>query len=281
MSREIDSSHPLEPGLYVVATPIGHRDDLSRRAESVLAQATIIACEDTRTSRKLAPIAASPARLVSLTEHNVMQRAPSLIAAAREGVVALVSDAGTPGIADPGGRLLLAAHEAGVPVHPVPGASALAAALSISGAGPGPAVFLGFLPRQPGERTSLFERVRAFEAGSAVFFEAPTRIERTLADIAAAFGDPPVVICRELTKLHEEIVRAPASEAFARLRDPRGEYTVVIDLASVAPPDASAEVAAYMAEMQRAGARRGPAATEAARRFGVSRSVAYASWEES
>ncbi len=281
MSREIDSSHGLEPGLYVVATPIGNREDLSPRASRVLRAAQVVACEDTRTSRKLEPVAESSAKLVSLTEHNVEQRIEGLLAAAREGVVAIVSDAGTPGIADPGARLVAAAHEQGVPVRAIAGPSALSAALSVSGVGPGPTVFLGFLPRQAGERARLFEHLVRGGAASAVFFEAPSRIERTLQEIAGALFDPPVVVCRELTKLHEDVVRAPASEVFAMLRDPRGEYAVVIDLSLLPEPDATAEVAAYMAEMQRAGARRGAAASEAARRFGLSRSLAYGHWDES
>lgn len=280
MSRQIDSSYVLEPGIYVVATPIGNREDLSPRAARILREATIIACEDTRTSRRLEPVADSHARLVSLTEHNVDQRKDELLAAAKTNVVAVISDAGTPAIADPGSRLIAAAHVAAVRVFAVPGPSALAAALSVSGAGAGPAVFLGFLPRAAGERATLLSNLHRGGVETLVFFEAPGRVERTLADISAQFSNPRVVVCRELTKVHEEVRSAPAAEAFAGLRDSRGEFAIVVDLGSPPTPDVSDDVAAYMAEMHRAGARRGQAASEASRRFGVSRYIAYDLWGE-
>lgn len=278
MSRQIDSSYVLEPGIYVVATPIGNREDLSPRASRILREATIIACEDTRTSRKLEPVASSGARLVSLTEHNVDQRKTELLTAAKTGVVALVSDAGTPAIADPGSRLVAAAHEEEVRVFAVPGPSALAAALSVSGAGAGPAAFLGFLPRAVGERAALLSSLHRGGVETLVFFEAPGRVERTLSEIATQFSNPRVVICRELTKLHEEVLSAPAAEVFARLGDSRGEFAIVVDIGPPPAPDVSDAAAAYMAEMRRAGARRGQAASEASRRFGVSRSIAYDLW---
>lgn len=220
--------------------------------------------------------------MVSLTEHNVDARKRQLLDAARTGVVALVSDAGTPGIADPGGRLVTAALEEGILVVPVPGPSALAAALSVSGAGPGAVAFLGFLPRQAGKRLAAFERLPLAGIETAVFLEAPGRVADSLRSVAEAFGDPDVVVCRELTKLHEEVVRGSASELAERFANPRGEFTIVVHLPVPAADEADlAEVRDYMGEMQRAGAHRGGAAAEAVRRFGVARAIAYSFWTES
>lgn len=264
------------PGLYVVATPIGNLGDMSPRANGVLAAASIVAAEDTRTSGKLLKLAGSSARLVSLTEHNVNERTRGLLEAANESVVALVSDAGTPVVADPGARLVAAAHETGVPVIAIPGPSALAAAISVSGF-PGDDVhFLGFLPRPTGER---IERLRKGAAGAAVlvFFESPNRLAATLRELAAELGDPDVVVCRELTKLHEEVVQGRASELAPSFEDTRGECTVVVrsPAREAAGED---EVRAYLAEMARAGARRSGAAAEAARRYGIARQRAYDLW---
>ena len=265
------------PGLYVVATPIGNLGDLSPRAREVLAAAAIVAAEDTRTSGRILDLAESSARRVSLTEHNVAQRVPELLEAAREAPVALVSDAGTPVIADPGARLVAAAHEAGIHVFAVPGPSALAAAVSVSGFDGSDVHFLGFLPRQRGARLG---RLRAAMLGAAVvaFFESPNRLGATLRELAE-LGDPIVAVCRELTKLHEQVVRGPASELADRFATTRGECTVVVQ--SLVRPDASEEdVRAYMAEMHRAGARRSAAAAEAARRFGIERQRAYGLWPQ-
>ena len=269
----------LAPGLYVVATPIGNLGDLSERAASVLRGASLIAAEDTRVLRTLTGRVHATATTLSLTEHNVEARIPRLLEAAREGVVALTSDAGTPLIADPGARAVEAAHEAGIPVFAVPGPSALAAAVSVSGFTAGDAHFLGFLPRAQGER-----RRRLTEAASAaqslVFFESPRRLAATLGDVAAVLGDPPAVVCRELTKIHEEAVRGRASELAARFAETRGECTVVVDVRGWSAASDERELRAYLAEMREAGARRSAAARAAAHRFGVPRAEAYEAWGE-
>lgn len=264
------------PGLYVVGTPIGNLGDLSPRARSLLAAATIVAAEDTRTSGKLLKLAGSAARMVSLTDHNVAKRSDELVEAAKIGVVALVSDAGTPVVADPGARLVEAAHAAGVAVFAVPGPSALAAAISVAGFEGSDVSFLGFLPRPKQERIT---RLQAAAAGAAVFvfFESPSRLAATLAELADSLSDPEVAVCRELTKVHEEVVRGRASELARRFASTRGECTVVVRSPAATAP-AAAEAAAYMAEMARAGARRSSAATEAARRFNIPKSDAYDLW---
>ena len=267
----------LAPGLYVVATPIGNLSDLSERANAVLRAAAVVAAEDTRTSGFLVKRSGGAGKVVSLTEHNVGQRTPGLLDAARTEVVALVSDAGTPVIADPGARLVEAAHAAGVRVVPIPGPSAVAAAVSAAGFEGSDFHFLGFLPRTPGE---MAKRLRAAASAAAVlvFFESPGRLARSLAAVAEVLNDPETVVCRELTKVHEEVLRGRASGLGARFEATRGECTVVV---RVTPPDApvdEADAAAYMAEMQRAGARRSAAAAEAAKRFGIPRQRAYEFW---
>ena len=173
----------LSPGLYVVATPIGNLDDLSKRALATLGGAAIVAAEDTRVSGKLVKLAGGSPRMVSLTEHNVQQRAPELIESAKHSAVALVSDAGTPVVSDPGARLVDAALDAGVPVYTVPGPSALAAAISLSGFTGDDVHFLGFLPRQRGERRARLEAA-ASTASVLVYFESPTRLAASLMDVA-------------------------------------------------------------------------------------------------
>ncbi len=268
------------PGLYVVATPIGNLADLSPRARDVLAAAAVIAAEDTRTSAKLVKLAGGSGRMVSLTEHNVLGRAAGLIAAAGESVVALVSDAGTPVVADPGARLVEAAHAAGVPVVAIPGPSALTAALSVSGFPGSDVHFLGFLPRGQAERGS---RLKAAAAGAEVlvFFESPARLAATLQELETLLADPEVVVCRELTKLHEEVVRGRASALANRFRETRGECTVVVRVAPAAPGETDAAgLRDYLAAMKRAGAQRSGAAAEAARRFAIERRAAYELWDE-
>jgi len=266
------------PGLYVVGTPIGNLEDLSPRARSVLAAASVVAAEDTRTSSKLLKLSGSAARMVSLTEHNMHERIPYLLEAAAAGVVALVSDAGTPVIADPGARLVEAAHAEGVSVFAVAGPSALTAALSVAGFEANDVHFLGFLPRKHGDR---LVRVRgaAAAANVLVFFESPNRVGHSLQDLAEALNDPEVVVCRELTKLHEEVVRGRASGLAPRFATTRGECTVVVKVperARMETDDGAARE--FLESMKRAGAQRSAAAAEASKKFSISRTDAYEMW---
>jgi 16S rRNA (cytidine1402-2'-O)-methyltransferase len=203
-------------------------------------------------------------------------RTPKILSEAANAPVALVSDAGTPVIADPGARLVAAAHAGGIPVRAMPGPSALTAALSIAGFDVTAVAFLGFLPRTAQARR---ERLRAVAEAVPllVFFESPRRLAAALHDVAVALHDPEVVVCRELTKVHEEALRGRASALVERFKETRGECTVVVQVPA-RPADEHEEVAQYLAEMHRAGARRSAAAAEAARRFGVPRQAAYALW---
>ncbi|HJP40200.1 MAG TPA: 16S rRNA (cytidine(1402)-2'-O)-methyltransferase [Dehalococcoidia bacterium] len=266
------------PGLYVVGTPIGNLEDLTPRAGNLLGIASTIAAEDTRTVRKLLALVEGGApKLVSLTEHNVLERTPALLKAATDGVVVLVSEAGTPGIADPGARLVEAALSSDVAVLAVPGASALAAAVSVSGFDGSDVHFLGFLPRPTGKRN---QRLAAAAAGAAtfVFFEAPGRLATSLSEIAGLLGDPDVVVCREMTKVHEEIRRGKASELATHFGGKvRGECTILVRSPKREPSIQTA--CRLLGAMRRAGAKRGAAAAEIARETGITRAEAYALWE--
>lgn len=217
--------------LYVVSTPIGNLADMTYRAVQTLRDVNIIACEDTRQTRKLLDHYSIQASLISFHEHNEAARSDELVGRLLGGEsVALVSDAGTPLISDPGFRLVRAAVAAGVPVVPVPGASACLAALSASGLPTDEYRFCGFLPRKQGERQRRLQSLTG-ESATLVFYEAPHRILESLEDVAAVLADPPVVLARELTKLHEELLRGRASEVLTDLRrrdSVKGEITLVI-----------------------------------------------------
>ncbi len=266
------------PGLYVVATPIGNLADFSPRGQEALRRATLIAAEDTRVTGRLARMAGSSARLVSLTEHNLAERIPFVLSAAQEGIAVLATDAGTPAISDPGARLVAAAHAEGVPVWTVPGPSAAVAALSVAGFDVPVAVFAGFLPRQRGERQRRLRELAAADR-AVVLFESPGRLPALLADIAAVLHDPEVVVCRELTKLHEEVVRGRASVVLQRFSTPRGECTVVIGPVAAARSTSGPTTDDLIAAFKRAGARRSAAAAEIARLTGEERERIYACWE--
>lgn len=219
--------------LYVVATPIGNLEDLSPRARRILAEATMVAAEDTRHSGRLLRHFGIAARLVSLHEHNEAQAVPALVARLRQGqTVALVSDAGTPLVSDPGFELVRAVHRAGLPVLAVPGPSAALAALCVSGLPTDRFVFEGFLPARGGPRRARLQAL-AGETRTMVFFEAPHRVHACLRDLCQAFGQQrPAALAREITKLHEETVCASLGEILAWLdqRDgrQRGEFVLVV-----------------------------------------------------
>jgi len=231
--------------LVLVATPIGNLGDLSPRAVDTLKGADVIACEDTRHTRKLLAHAAIPTpRLLAVHDQNESAQVRTVLGLLEEGrTVALVTDAGTPGVSDPGHRLVAAVAAAGHPVEVVPGPSALVAGLTVSGLPTGRFAFEGFLPRKGAERRQRLAVV-AGERRTIVLFEAPHRLARTLADLAEACGPlRRVALARELTKLHEETWRGTLADAIAHVaeRAPRGEYVVVVDAApDPSPPDDAA-----------------------------------------
>ena len=213
--------------LYVVATPIGNLADTTSRAVEILTAVPIVAAEDTRVTRKLLNHLGISPRLKSLHKHTTPERLDALVTNLESGDMAVVSDAGTPGISDPGSALVSAALEAGHDVIPLPGASALTSALSITGWVFDRFLFLGFLPRKKNDQLAALESA-ATEPGPIVAFESPHRIKATLDNIDAVMPDRQLVVCRELTKLYEETFRGSAREAFDNFSEPRGEFVLVI-----------------------------------------------------
>ena len=220
--------------LYVVATPIGNLEDITFRAVRVLREVAVIAAEDTRRTARLLQHYSISTPTTSLHEHNERLRTKSLLDRLRNGhSIALVSDAGTPLISDPGALLVAAAHEANIRVEPVPGPSAALAAVSASGLPGDQILFVGFPPSRSNARLRWFSRLKN-EPRLIVFYEAPHRIHESLAALYQELGDRTVAVGRELTKTHEELVVRPISQHLLTLRKPRGEYTIV-----VAPPATS------------------------------------------
>jgi 16S rRNA (cytidine1402-2'-O)-methyltransferase len=219
------------PGtLFVVATPIGNLEDISARALRVLRQVRLIAAEDTRRTGHLLSRYAIATPTTSFHQHNESAKIRSVIARlARGDEVALVSDAGTPTISDPGQRLVRAAIDAGIRVEPIPGPSAAVTALAASGIAGQTFTFLGFPPTRAKDRAEWFEELRSARR-PVVFFEAPHRIKETLTQIARIVGDREVSVARELTKAHEEFTRGPINDVLQRLPTTLGEFTVVIDI---------------------------------------------------
>jgi 16S rRNA (cytidine1402-2'-O)-methyltransferase len=224
------------PGtLYVVATPIGNLEDVTLRALRILGEVSLIAAEDTRRTVRLLQHYSISTPTTSLHEHNERSKTPSLVRRLLDGEsIAVVSDAGTPSVSDPGGQLVSAAHDAGVRVEPVPGASAAMAAVSVSGLIGDQFLFVGFPPARAPARRKWLQDLAA-EPRALVLYEAPHRIRQTLEDMLTSLGDRVVAIGRELTKAHEELVVRPISQHLKDSREGRGEYTLVVSAPSVVP----------------------------------------------
>lgn len=247
----------MTPGiLYLVATPIGNLEDITLRAVRVLREADVVACEDTRHTRGLLAHLGIRAPLLSLHEHNERTRIPQILGLLRAGkTVALVADAGMPVISDPGAALVAAASREGLRVVSVPGPSAVTAAVPLADFAVGQFAFVGFLPRQRGERRRLLQSLAGLPM-ALVIFEAPHRVREALADLEDVFGGRRLLLARELTKRHEEVIRGTIAEVRAALRGPpRGEVTLVVE---GAPEDAAPRRA--RAAVRREGA--GPQAPE-------------------
>ena len=216
--------------LYLVATPIGNLEDLTQRALRTLKEVDLIAAEDTRQTRKLLAHYDINTDIISYHEHNKEQRLKRILAMLAEGDVALVSDAGTPGLSDPGYLLVRAVLDAGYGVSPIPGPSAPIAALVASGLATDAFIFQGYLPRRSAERKNLLEEL-ASERRTLIFFEVPHRLRKALNDMEICFGaERPIAVCRELTKRHEEILRGTLGEIRDHFEEhePRGEFTLVV-----------------------------------------------------
>jgi 16S rRNA (cytidine1402-2'-O)-methyltransferase len=264
--------------LYVVATPIGNLSDLSARAAETLGKVAAIACEDTRQTRKLLNHLSIDRPLVAFHEHNERERSAELVARLTAGEsLALVSDAGTPLISDPGYRLIDAALEAGIAVVPIPGPCAAIAALSASGLPTDAFYFGGFLPPKATQRRKLLESLRSLEA-TLIFYEAPHRIVECVEDIEAALGNRNIVLAREITKMYEEFLRGTAGELSATLktRDSiKGEFTVLIGKATEAADLDSRPVEEAVAELESQGMPRMEAIKTVARDRGLPKREIY------
>lgn len=270
---------PAAGRLVLVGTPIGNLGDLSPRARQVLATADVVACEDTRrTGRLLALVGLERRPLLRLDDHTELSRIDDVLERLRAGAtVAVVSDAGMPGIADPGERLVAAAVAAGLAVEVVPGPSAVVTAVVGSGLPAGRFCFEGFLPRRPAARAALLAELRD-ERRTLVFYEAPHRLAAALADLAAAFGaERRVAVVRELTKLHEQWVRTTLGEAaaLAASTPPRGEHVVVVAGADPPPAATEADLEGAVAAALAAGATVKEAAASVAARTGAPRRAVY------
>ncbi|MBI2866503.1 MAG: 16S rRNA (cytidine(1402)-2'-O)-methyltransferase [Chloroflexi bacterium] len=263
--------------LFVVATPIGNLGDITRRALEVLAQVSLIAAEDTRTARNLLSAHGLRSRITSLHQHNWRRKLPYLLECLQRGDVALVSEAGTPGLSDPGQELIAAAIERGTPVVPVPGPSALLAALVVSGLPLRQFHYLGYLPPRPGPRRRALSQV-AGEQATLALFEAPHRLQETLADIQAVLGDRRLAVARELTKLHEEVFRGHISEAIAHFQQPRGEFTLVIEGSPPTSPGQPEHLEEELRRCRELGLSARQATALVSRKLGLPRKEVYRSW---
>ena len=277
---------PLAPGLYLVATPIGNLEDITLRALRVLKSVDKVACEDTRQTQKLLSHFDIRVPTLSYHAHNERGRSEELLAELQSGArIALVSDAGMPGISDPGAILVAAAAAAGIPVIPIPGASAAVAALAASGLDTTSFLFLGFPPPRSGERRGFFERFQE-QPATLIFYEAPHRILDALRDAAGVFGaERNAVLAREITKLHEEFLRGTLGDLLQTLasRDlQRGEMTLLIAGADPSQPKDTAPAATLREQMafyQGQGMDEQGALKRIARDRGVSKSEVYREWQ--
>lgn len=259
--------------LHVVATPLGNLEDVTLRALRVLREAGLVACEDTRRTARLLRAHGITTPTTSYFEHNERWKGERILDALRSGAdVALVSDAGTPGVSDPGYRLVKDARAAGLSVVPVPGPCAAVAALSVSGLPTDRFLFVGFLPSRPGGRSRALEQISA-RTETLVVYESPQRVLETLGDMLSAFGDRPAFLCREATKLHEEYVQAPLStlrDLLASRGEVKGEIVLVVagapERSELAPAETPEEIFAGLVAR---GLTRRQAVKAAARRLGL------------
>jgi 16S rRNA (cytidine1402-2'-O)-methyltransferase len=264
--------------LYIVGTPIGNLEDMSLRAIRVLKEMSLIASEDTRTTRRLLSHFQIHTPLTSYFEHSGAGKTGYLLEKLQTGDVALVSEAGMPAISDPGYELVVAARENGINIIPVPGPSAAVTALAVSGLPTDRFHYLGFLPRKASERQRLLAETRE-EKATLIAYEAPHRIIQALHDIMIILGNRRVAVCRELTKLHEEVFRGTVQEAAAHFTEPRGEFTLVI--AGYEPADGVPDIADLIdriAGLKRAGKSAREAVAQLAEETGQSKKELYRLW---
>ncbi len=266
------------PTLYVVATPIGNLEDISLRAIRVLSEVTLIAAEDTRKTKRLLTTYDIKTPMTSYHEHNKWSKLGHILSCLEGGDVALVSEAGTPGISDPGYELIVAASQRDIPVVPIPGASVVITALTISGLATDRFAYLGFLPRRANGRRRLLETV-VNEYGTIVVLEAPHRLLATLKDMLLILGDRRIAACRELTKVYEEVFRGKISQAIEHFAEPRGEFTLVIEgKGEKNKPQLTEDIERQLGQMHLSGKTAKEAIVRVAAETGLSKKELYRAW---
>ena len=266
------------PVLYIVPTPIGNLEDITLRALRVLEEVHLIAAEDTRVTRKLLARYSISTPTTAFHEHNRAEKTPYLLDILPEKDIALVSDAGTPTLNDPGQQLVAAAASAGFTITALPGASAITTALAISGIPADGFVYLGYLPRRKSARVEFLEEI-ASESKTLVAFETPHRLAAALEDIHDTLGDRRMAVCRELTKFHEEVFRGTVSEAITHFTGPRGEFTLVIEGRDGPSPQTSQEDAREtLARLKERGLTARDAIAQTTNATGLSRRELYSIW---
>ncbi len=266
------------PALHIVATPIGNLEDISLRALRILREVKLIAAEDTRKTKRLLDTYDIKTPMTSYHEHNKWTKLEYILNCLEEGDVALVSNAGMPGMSDPGYELVVAASRRGISVVPIPGPSAVITALVISGLPTDKFIYLGFLPRKSNARQRLLKSV-ANDDGTIVALESPHRLLAALNDILLVLGDRQVAICRELTKIHEEIFRGMISQATKHFTEPRGEFTLVIEGKRDGDrPQLTPDIERQLRHMRENGLTAKEAVARLARETGLSKRELYRAW---
>jgi len=266
------------PTLYIIATPIGNLEDITLRALRILKEVKLIATEDTRKTRRLLTAYDIKNHMTSYYEHNKLTKLNYILEQLASGDIALVSEAGMPGISDPGFELVKTAIKKGIPVVPIPGASAVTAALAVSGLPTDRFLFLGFLPARVNARRHLLKEI-SYEKSTLVVYEAPHRLLASLKDMLSELGNRRITVCRELTKLHEEIFRGAISDALVHFTAPRGEFTLVIEgVTDTREPKLTPDIESQMKKMRRSGKTAKASISALASQTGLSRKELYRVW---
>ena len=266
------------PSLYVVATPIGNLEDISLRALRTLREVKLIIAEDTRKTKRLLNTHNIKTPTTSYHEHNKWTKLGYILSRLDGEDAALVSEAGMPGISDPGYELIVSASQRGIPIVPIPGPSVVITALAVSGLPAGRFTYIGFLPRRAGDRRRLLQSV-ADEHGTIIAFESPHRLPAALNDILQVLGDRKVAVCRELTKIHEEVFRGRISQAIEHFTEPRGEFTLVIEGKSEKDkPQLTEDIERRLHHMRLSGVTAKEAITKVAGDTGLSKKELYRAW---
>ncbi|HEY92234.1 MAG TPA: 16S rRNA (cytidine(1402)-2'-O)-methyltransferase [Dehalococcoidia bacterium] len=266
------------PSLYVVATPIGNLEDISLRALRILREVKLIAAEDTRRTKRLLNAYDIKTPMTSYHERNKWTKLDYILSCLNCGDVALVSDAGMPGISDPGYELIVAVNQRSITVVPIPGPSVVVTALAISGLPTERFTYLGFLPRKNNDRRRLLESV-ANEYGAIVVLETPHRLLAALNDMLLVLGDREIAVCRELTKVHEEVFRGTVSQAIEHFTEPRGEFTIVIEgKRNEGKPQLTEETERELYYMRGTGMTAKEATAKMTEKTGISKRELYRAW---